>query len=161
MRQKLHLWSCCPASYFSTVNYMKLKIMYRTGGGAGVLTALKYFNYVIFSKLINCVSVYSGGQNCFVELANSITIKQYNYKTWNYLRWTESVGDAREVCCCNFCKSWTYKILKLKVNKNSTTHFIWYLLCSEQLSALFHEHYEMKSCFRSRKGQYFQICQVF
>ncbi len=30
-----------------------------------------------------------------------------------------------------------HQILKLKVDKNSTTHFIWYLLCSEQPSACF------------------------
>lgn len=30
----------------------------------------------------------------------------------------------REMCCCNCCKRWTYQILKLKVDKNSRTHFI-------------------------------------
>ncbi len=45
--------------------------------------------------------------------------------------------NAREMCCCNCCKRWTYQIFMLKVDKNSTTHFIWYLLCSEQASACF------------------------
>uniref|UniRef100_A0A672RWE2 E3 ubiquitin-protein ligase n=1 Tax=Sinocyclocheilus grahami TaxID=75366 RepID=A0A672RWE2_SINGR len=36
--------SCFRASYLSTVNCMKYKMMYRSGGGASTLTALKYFS---------------------------------------------------------------------------------------------------------------------
>uniref|UniRef100_A0A673GJ32 Tc1-like transposase DDE domain-containing protein n=1 Tax=Sinocyclocheilus rhinocerous TaxID=307959 RepID=A0A673GJ32_9TELE len=32
--------------------------------------------------------------------------------------------DTMPERCCNCCKRWTYQILKLKVDKNSTTHFI-------------------------------------
>ncbi len=38
--------------------------------------------------------------------------------------------------------------LKLKVDKDSTT------IC------IFHEHYEMKSCFVGKTGQYFQILTI-
>ncbi len=44
---------------------------------------------------------------------------------------------CQRVSYCNRCKRLTYQILHLKVDKNSTTHFIWYLLCSEQPSACF------------------------
>ncbi len=47
-------------------------------------------------------------------------------KYWHY---------SREMCCWNYCKRWTHQILKLEVDKNCTTLFIWYLLCSEQPSA--------------------------
>ncbi len=41
------------------------------------------------------------------------------------------------MCCCNYCKRWSYQIIKLNVNKKSMTHYIWYVLCSEQPSACF------------------------
>lgn len=47
------------------------------------------------------------------------------------------IDYVREMCCCNCCKRWTYQILELKVDKNSNTHFILYLLCSEKPSACF------------------------
>ncbi len=32
--------------------------------------------------------------------------------------------DTREMCCCNYCKRRTYRILQFKVDKNSMTHYI-------------------------------------
>ncbi len=68
------------------------------------------------------------GQSCRRHGITSVLKFSGNTVYWHY---------AREMRCCNHCKRWTYQILKLKVDKNSMNHFIWYLLCSEQPSACF------------------------
>lgn len=52
--------------------------------------------------------------------------------------------DARGMCCCLCCRRWTHRILKLTVDKNSRTHFIWYVLCSAAVCT-FHQQYEIKN----------------
>ncbi len=55
----------------------------------------------------------------------------------------------------NCCKRWTYQILKLKVDKNSMTHFIRYLLCSEQPSACFMNIMKLNHVLEAKKRSIF------
>ncbi len=57
-------------------------------------------------------------------------------------------------------KGGTYQILKLKVDKNCTTHFIWYLLCSEQPSVCFLNIMKLNPCFGSKKAQFSDLSGV-
>ncbi len=63
---------------------------------------------------------------------------------------------ASEMCCGNCCKRWTCQIWKLKVNKTSTTHFIWYLLCSEQPSACFMNRMKLNNVLEAKKLNHFR-----
>ncbi len=49
-----------------------------------------------------------------------------------------------------FISGWTIP-LKLKVDKNSMTHFIWYLLCSEQSSACFMNIMKLNQVLEAKK----------
>ncbi len=71
---------------------------------------------------------------------------------WKYI-------DTMSECCCNCCKRWTYQILKLKVDKNSKTlHLIFAVL--RATICMFHDHYEMKSCFGGKKEKKKEIDQI-
>ena len=60
------------------------------------------------------------------------------------------------MCCCNCCNRWTYQIIKVKSGKNSRTHFIWYLLCSEQPSACFMNIMKWNHVLEAKKVHFFR-----